>query len=146
MSVHPKKHPVWYETLRSTAGLRLTRQRSEVYRVLLETRDHPTAALVYERVRKRMPSISLATIYNCLEALVEKKLVNQVNFDRKPARYCPNLTEHVHLMDETTGAVTDITFKNGFCIESVLDLPQDLEISQVEICIRARRNPRSGRG
>ena len=43
------------------------------------------------RSKERMPSISLATVYNCLEVLVGHELVKQVNFDRSPTRYCPNL-------------------------------------------------------
>ena len=69
-------------TLPVISGLRLTKQRQEVYQVLLEQRDHPTANEVYQRVRKKLPSISLATVYNCLEALVNHGLVNQVNFAR----------------------------------------------------------------
>ncbi|MEG2586361.1 MAG: transcriptional repressor, partial [Akkermansia sp.] len=72
--------------LPTMGGLRLTRQRQEVYQTLLEQRDHPTAGEVYLRVRNKMPSISLATVYNCLDALVVHKLVKQVNFDREPSR------------------------------------------------------------
>ena len=49
-------------TLPVISGLRLTKQRQEVYQVLLEQRDHPTANEVYQRVRKKLPSISLATV------------------------------------------------------------------------------------
>lgn len=133
-----KRQSCWTETLKNTEGLRLTRQRSEVYHVLMETRDHPTAATVYQRAKKRLPSISLATVYNCLEALVDKKLVNQVTFDREPSRYCPNLVEHIHVKDENTGEVLDVTFKDGFCIENALNLPPGAEICGVEIYIRAR--------
>lgn len=133
------KHPTsWMETLKNTEGLRLTRQRSAVYHVLMETRDHPTAATVYRRAKKRLPSISLATVYNCLEALVEKKLVNQVTFDREPSRYCPNLVDHIHVKDEISGDVLDVTFKDGFCIEDALNMPPGSEICAVEIYIRAR--------
>jgi hypothetical protein len=48
------------------AGLRMTKQRREVYSILLHDRDHPTANDVFRRVQDGMPSISLATVYNCL--------------------------------------------------------------------------------
>ena len=86
-------------TLPVISGLRLTKQRQEVYQVLLEQRDHPTANEVYHRVRKKLPSISLATVYNCLEALVNHGLVNQVNFERSSSRFCPNLVDHGHFPD-----------------------------------------------
>jgi Fur family peroxide stress response transcriptional regulator len=55
-----------------------------------------------------MPSISLATVYNCLETLVQCDLVRQVNFERGPTRYCPNLHPHAHFHNEQTGATHDI--------------------------------------
>ena len=45
--------------------------------MLLQNRDHPTAAELFLRAKKRMASISLATIYNCLEALIDSSLVKQ---------------------------------------------------------------------
>jgi Fur family transcriptional regulator, peroxide stress response regulator len=90
------------------SGLRSTPQRELVYRALLDKRDHPTADEVYHRVRPELPSLSLATVYNCLETLVQCDLVRQVNFERGPARYCPNLAPHAHFHDETSGATHDI--------------------------------------
>ena len=46
-------------TLPVISGLRLTKQRQEVYQVLLEQRDHPTANEVYQRVRKNSPASPL---------------------------------------------------------------------------------------
>jgi Fur family peroxide stress response transcriptional regulator len=56
-----------YERAMGREGLRLTPQRRHVYEVLMAKRDHPTATEVFIRAQKRMPSISLATVYNCLE-------------------------------------------------------------------------------
>lgn len=69
------------------SGLRATRQRELIFGVLQEQRDHPTADEVFVRAKAEMPSISLATVYNCLETLAQCNLVKQVNFDRGPTRY-----------------------------------------------------------
>jgi len=114
----------------------MTKQRREVYRVLMRDRDHPTANDVFRRVQEAMPTISLATVYNCLEALVSHGLVNQVNFDREPSRFCSNLKEHVHFHDKKTGVIHDITFKEGASIEDLLDLPEGTEVSDVELTLR----------
>lgn len=118
------------------SGLRMTRQRREVYRVLMRDRDHPTANEVFRRVQEVMPSISLATVYNCLEALVAHGLVNQVNFDREPSRFCSNLKKHVHFHDEGTGVIHDITFKEGVRVEDLLELPDGTEVKDVELTLR----------
>jgi Fe2+ or Zn2+ uptake regulation protein len=51
-------------------GFRFTPQREHVYAVLLRKRDHPTAEEVFIRAKRGMPDISMATVYNCLDALV----------------------------------------------------------------------------
>lgn len=96
------------------SGLRSTPQREVVYQVVLGKRDHPTAEEVFDRVKSVMPTISLATVYNCLDALVQCGLIKQVNSVREPSRYCPNLHEHAHFHDETTGEIHDV------------DIPADL--------------------
>ena len=89
-------------------GLKPTKQRSSVYKVILDKKDHPTAEDILLRVRKNLPTISLATVYNCLETLVECGLVRQVNFDRSPSRFCPNLTPHAHFKCKESGNIFDI--------------------------------------
>ncbi len=90
-------------------GFRSTSQRTSVYSVILSKTDHPTAEDILIRVRKNLPSISLATVYNCLEILVECGLVKQVNFDRASSRFCPNLTPHAHFKCNETGNIYDIS-------------------------------------
>ena len=74
-----------------TTGLRLTPQRQQVYDVLLQKRDHPTAEEVFIRAKKAMPEISHATVYNCLDALVKCGLARQVT---RGARRDALLSEH----------------------------------------------------
>src|SRR3954468_4347237 len=90
------------------SGLRATPQREIVYSVLLAKRDHPTADEVFVRVKAEMPTISLATVYNCLETLVHCDLVRAVNFERGPTRYCPNLHPHAPIQKKkkTTNKTT----------------------------------------
>jgi Fe2+ or Zn2+ uptake regulation protein len=115
-------------------GIRLTKQREEVFGLLLQKRDHPTATQVFLRAKKHMPSISLATIYNCLEALVDCGLVKQVNLDRAPTRYCANLLEHSHFYCDSCGAIADVeTPFNGNW-----NLPPGFIVAQAEVSLRGR--------
>jgi Fur family peroxide stress response transcriptional regulator len=99
-----------YERAMGREGLRLTPQRRHVYEVLMAKRDHPTATEVFIRAQKRMPSISLATVYNCLETMVGNGLVKAVHVDREPTRFCANLREHGHFHCTECGHVSDIEF------------------------------------
>jgi Fe2+ or Zn2+ uptake regulation protein len=124
-------------------GIRLTKQREEVLGLLLQKRDHPTAAEVFLRAKKRMPSISLATIYNCLEALVGWGLVKQVNLDRAPTRYCANLQEHSHFQCESCGAIFDVEMP----FDGTWSLPEGFIVSHADVFLKglcARCSARSG--
>ncbi|MBI5767622.1 MAG: transcriptional repressor [Verrucomicrobia bacterium] len=120
------------------SGLRATPQREVVYNVLLKKRDHPTADEVFARVKSELPSISLATVYNCLDTLVACDLVRSVNFERGPTRYCPNLRPHAHFHDEKTGETHDVDLPPGI-IEKVRSiLPKGYDASSVEIIFRGK--------
>ena len=88
--------------------LRSTKQRLCVYDVILEKRDHPTADDIFLRVRKKLPKISFATVYNCLETFVECGLVKKINLDRNSSRYCPNLSPHAHFKCKDSGRIIDL--------------------------------------
>lgn len=120
------------------SGLRMTRQRQEVYRTLMQEPNHPTANDVFMRVKDRLPNISLATVYNCLEALVEHNIVRQVNFERGPSRYCSNLKEHGHFHDSASGAIHDVHFKPGVNLADFLDLPPGALIQEIDITVSGR--------
>lgn len=119
-------------------GLRATPQREMVYEVLLEKRDHPSADEVFVRAKARMPAISLATVYNCLETLVGCGLVKQVNYERQPTRYCPNLREHAHFHDLETGRVFDIDLPEGLTSQLKTVLPTGFDVAKVELNFHGR--------
>src|SRR5271167_3205772 len=120
----------------SDSGLRSTPQREAIYSVLLKKRDHPTAEEVFARAKPEMPMISLATVYNCLETLVQCDLVRAVNFERGPTRYCPNLQPHAHFHDEQTGATHDIDLPTALIDQVKAILPPEYRAEAVEISFR----------
>jgi len=120
------------------SGLRSTPQREVVYDVLLKKRDHPTADEVFARVKNGLPTISLATVYNCLETLVQCNLVRAVNFERGPTRYCPNLRPHAHFHDEKTGKTHDIDLPADLLEKVNSVLPPGYNPSSVEIIFRGK--------
>ena len=115
-----------------------TPQREVIYDSLLQKRDHPTADEVYARVKSKMPTISLATVYNCLETFVQRDLVRAVNFERGPTRYCPNLRPHAHFHDETAGSTHDIDLPEGLLDQVKSILPPGYDASSVEISFRGK--------
>lgn len=122
-------------------GFRWTKQRREVYQMLLDVRNHPTATEVFMRSKAHIPGISLATVYNCLETLTQAGLVKQVNFERSPSRYCPNLHEHAHFYDERTGEVRDVELREGVDLCQIFKLPEGVRITRAEISLKGELAP-----
>jgi Fur family transcriptional regulator, peroxide stress response regulator len=58
------------------AGLRITPQRIAICRLLAETDTHPTASMLFDQIHDQFPTLSLATVYNTLDALVGLGMVN----------------------------------------------------------------------
>lgn len=81
------------------SGLRCTRQRAVLFEALRATKMHPTAEELHETVRTEEPGLSLATVYNTLEALAERGLVRRIPSPRGngPSRYDADISHHVHL-------------------------------------------------
>lgn len=89
-------------------GLRPTRPRMAVYRVLAEAGDHPTAGEVERRVRDELPDVSTATVYNCLDALQSAGLVGVMNEVHRAARYDAVTRQHHHLVCRSCGRGADL--------------------------------------
>lgn len=121
----------------ATNGYRLTPQRRHVYGILLEKRDHPTANEVFLRAKQVMPDISMATVYNCLDALVECGLVRQVNLDRSATRFCPNMDPHCHFFCEKCGRIFDIDF-DPQSMRSEVRIPSGFEVSHFGLALRGK--------
>ena len=117
-------------------GMRYTKQREHIFNILMDNRDHPTADEVFLRARLEMPSMSLATVYNSLDTLVECGLVRQVHIERESTRYCPNLSDHAHFHCEETGQIYDVDLPNGFFDRVRNHLPEGFKMGNVEILIR----------
>ena len=120
------------------AGMRMTQQRRAVLEPTLSSHAHPTAAMIYERTKANMPGISLATVYNCLESMAETGIINHLNFDNGPSRFCPNLEPHVHLLDDESNRVLDVQLKPGLRPEDVFELPEGTCVTRMDACLRGR--------
>jgi Fur family peroxide stress response transcriptional regulator len=137
-AIQAPRHPAGLAQKLADSGLRSTPQRELVYDVLLTKRDHPTADEVFARVKPELPGISLATVYNCLETLVQCDLVRAVNFERGPTRYCPNLRPHAHFHDEVTGQTHDVDLPETLFAKLKSELPPGFDANAVEITFRGK--------
>jgi Fur family transcriptional regulator, peroxide stress response regulator len=111
MSRTPNKARPSSRTLRrelNRAGRRATGQREIVYAYLSTVRHHPTADDVHRAVRRQIPRVSLATIYNALEAFVRSGLASKLTYGDGAARYDVRTDPHSHARCLGCGRVIDV--------------------------------------
>lgn len=77
--------------------LRMTNQREIILRELRKSRQHLSADELYERVKKTMPRISLATVYRNLEILSEVGLIAKLEISGRQKRFDYDVVEHDHI-------------------------------------------------
>src|SRR6185369_13762983 len=94
------------DTLRDL-GLRLTRPRRIILDVVRATDAHPTAAFVYRRVRRRLPRVSLATVYRNLRMLAAEGFLAE-RADEAGMRFDGNTGPHDHFTCLTCGRIYDV--------------------------------------
>jgi len=83
-------------------------QRKLVSRIVEAAHDHPTAHSVFERARRKMPSISLGTVYRNLQLLADQGVVLERKVGRRPARYEAKRHRHYHICCVECGALEDL--------------------------------------
>ena len=97
-----------YEQTLRAAGVRITRQRAVILKVLSEAQDHPDAMEVFIRARRMDDSVSLTTVYRTLKLLEVKGEIHRHAFEGGPARFEPaDSAHHDHLIDLDTGKVIE---------------------------------------
>jgi Fur family ferric uptake transcriptional regulator len=87
---------------------RHTQQRQVVLEELRKLTSHPTAAELYEIVRRRLPNISLATVYRNLEFLTKMNVIQKLETSGSKARFDGDVSSHYHVRCTRCGRVDDI--------------------------------------
>jgi Fur family peroxide stress response transcriptional regulator len=91
------------------AGLRPTPQRLAICRFLIESKEHPTAAMIYEHLRPQYPSLSVMTVYNTLNTLVKLGKVNVLgDCGDDHAHYDADTSPHINLACILCHRIVDI--------------------------------------
>ncbi len=120
------------------AGLRPTRQRLALARLLFENGDrHVTAEALHGEVLESNIRVSLATVYNTLHQFTKSGLLREVVVDSGRAYFDTNTTEHHHYFDEQTGVLSDIP-DSGLVLSGTPTAPEGREISGIEVVVRLR--------
>ncbi len=91
--------------------IRPTPQRIEVYRILLKRGKHLTADEIYEKVRVRMPAVSLATVYTVLDLFKQKNVINEIRIQFDKSCFEARIDPHHHFLCKKCKKVFDLNMR-----------------------------------
>jgi Fur family ferric uptake transcriptional regulator len=131
-----------YEAALSKAGVRITRQRRVILRLLAEAGDHPDAMELYRRAVGEDATVSLTTVYRTLKLLEEKGEIHRHAFEGGPARFEPaDAGHHDHLIDVETGQVIEFQSEKIEALQREIarGLGYDIVRHRLELYGRKRR-------
>jgi len=116
-------------------GLRVTPQRIEIYKELIKTGDHPSAEMLYEKVRKNFPSISFDTVYRTLLTLKDMGAAFIVEGSGDVRRFDGGMEKHQHFKCIKCKKIVDFQHKPFDNIELPSSLGKKFKILKKAVYI-----------
>lgn len=131
-----------YESLLRDAGVRITKQRRAILRIISESEDHPDALEIFNRAQEMDASVSLPTVYRTMKTLEEKGAIQRHTFEGGPSRFEHTDSEHHdHLIDMESGEVIEFTSPKIEALQREIarDLGYDIVHHRLEIYGKRRK-------
>jgi Fur family peroxide stress response transcriptional regulator len=109
-------------------GCKVTPQRLAVYDVLTRTTDHPTAEMIYEKVRKYYPTMSFATVYKSVEIFSKLGIIQVLNTGEDSFRYDADTAVHPHIRCIKCGKVCNVSHLEAKAVENMVSTETGFEV------------------
>lgn len=93
-------------------GIRPLDKRIMIYEYLVKRKNHPTVDIIYNDLKSVSPSLSKTTVYNTINLLLEKRLVQALNIEGNELRYDADTSFHGHFKCIKCGEVFDFVLEN----------------------------------
>jgi len=119
---------------------RMTNQRLEIISYLQSTREHPTAEKIYFEIRKKLPKISLGTIYRNLDVLISKSLVIKYNFGEDRDRFDADTSAHHHFFCRRCHRVFDLILPDAYQLKDRVESGENFSVEKFSIMFVGRCN------
>jgi Fur family iron response transcriptional regulator len=119
-------------------GLRPTRQRMALARLLFESGDrHVTAERLHDDAMGDGTRVSLATVYNTLNQFTDAGLLQQVVVDTTRSCFDTNVAEHYHFLNEDSGELFDIP-PGSIGLDNLPSAPAGTKVTKIDVVVRLR--------
>ena len=100
-----------FRELCSKHGIAVTHQRQVLYEVMQGMDGHPSPEEIYARVKRKIPAISLATVYKNIHLFVESGVLREVSLHHGSRRVEMNETDHHHMVCSQCKTICDVNAK-----------------------------------
>ncbi len=114
-------------------GLAATYQRQMIYETAMAPPGHASAEAIYAQVSKRMPGISLATVYKNLRIFIDCGLLGQVSLHSGSLRVEGNHDPHHHLVCVRCKAIVDLKYEEVGGVRLPRKLPAGFQVQRVAV-------------
>lgn len=119
-----------FHRLCADKGLSHTHQRQVIYEALAEMGDHPSPEAIYEVVKERIPSISLATVYKNIKTFVEHGLISEVSLHHGLTRLETNMHPHHHLICSRCKSIIDVEDDSFGPVRLIRPAPEGFQVQR----------------
>jgi Fur family transcriptional regulator, peroxide stress response regulator len=114
-------------------SLAATHQRRVIYEVVMSLHRHPSPERIYEGVRKKIPTISLATVYKNVRIFLDSGMLREVSFHHGSMRVEPNEHEHHHLVCVRCKQITDLAAESLAPVRVKARLPRGFQVTRITV-------------
>jgi Fur family peroxide stress response transcriptional regulator len=122
-----------FKEICSRYGLAATHQRRVIYETVMSLPDHPSPEAIYEKVRKQIPSISLATVYKNIRIFLNSGLFQEVSLHHESLRVEANRQPHHHLVCVRCKTITDLDEAELEPVRLKSKLPRGFRVQRVAV-------------
>jgi Fur family peroxide stress response transcriptional regulator len=113
--------------------LAATHQRRVIYETVMSLHGHPSPELIYDGVRKKIPTISLATVYKNVRTFLDSGMLREVSFHYGSLRVEPNEHEHHHLVCVRCKQITDLDAESLGPVRVKERLPRGFQVTRISV-------------
>lgn len=138
--------------MKTGVSYKYSKQREALFTLLCSTKTHPTAAWLYERLKKDFPRLSQGTVYRNLNILAEQKRIKVITIDSSFAHFDADMSVHNHVICTRCGRVDDAFMPTDAHCEQTAEAVSGYRIDSHRFdffglcpdCLRAEENNKEG--
>ncbi len=109
-------------------GFKLTPQRLAILDYLEGNKNHPSAEEIFRDLKDANPTLSFATVYNTVQALIGRGELSELNIDPERRRFDPDASPHHHIRCTCCGRIDDVMVDYSAALKLPEEITRDFDV------------------